>query len=263
MSCTSHCQTRSALATFGVEGNELHEGQTYVAERNSDILRCVGFGRPSKRHQLLHSPMCTDDMNEADLFFVPAFRTHPQIPCPKPRDVYDFVAKTNPRMRGEGAEALAARHIIVESRVELCPFFSSGGPSAKVQFKRWNLEVQNGIPFALDEYFIRHSHLSAEMKTTDLHHRNRPYSFPYPTIYHGAAASTPAALRPRGFAQFLWTYLGTNHFRELRRLAETECKLAPKSCFYPGKPEKSHHRAGYAVRTAADCRRFVEGNILH
>ena len=200
-------------------------------------------------------------MNEADLFFVPAFRTHPHIPCPKPEDVYDFVAKTNPRMRGDGAEALAARHIIVESRVELCSFFSRGGPSATVQFKRWNVEVQNGIPFALDKYFIPHSHLSGEMKTTGLHHRNRPYSFPYPTIYHGAAASTPAALRPRGFAQFLWTYLGTNHFRELRRLAETECKLAPKSCFYPGKPEKSHLDEVTGQDTQSGQQQIVEDSL--
>jgi hypothetical protein len=189
-------------------------------------------------HQLLHSPMCTDDIAEADLFYLPAFRTHPEIPCPAPQKVWDFIAKVNPKMAGPEAEKFAARHIIVEARAaELCSFYTAGGPSPTIQFKRWNLEISNGIPFAINSYFYTHR---GKLPTSgELRHRTRPYAFPYSSIYHGDAANTPAVVRPRGSAEFLWTYLGTNHFRELRRLAETECKLSTR-CFYPGKPEKSH-----------------------
>jgi hypothetical protein len=50
-------------------------------------------------HQILHSPQCTDDVEEADLFFVPAFREHPAVHCGNREHLFKLMEAENPKLK--------------------------------------------------------------------------------------------------------------------------------------------------------------------
>ena len=182
-------------------------------------------------HKLLHSPHCTDDVGEADLFFVPAFRTHPHVGCGDTDELWKLLRKENPALsdgRAERAASIAKRHILLEARVsEQCKYFNHDRGGGLM--KHWNLEVPNGIPFAYKKYF---QYVSTAKHETRLKVReSRPYSFPYPTQYHGPAAQTPAVLKPRGRGKYLWMYMGSSQGREIRKFVELECRHSAR-CYY-------------------------------
>jgi hypothetical protein len=181
-------------------------------------------------HQLLHSPRCTDNIEEADLYFVPAFREHPSIKCANMNEVVEEIEAQHPQLPAAW-DMLGPRHILVDARAAEHCAYAVPHETRKYHFKPWLLEVANGIPWNRAWYFdgVSASH-------DRLIRLERPYQFPYPTMFHGRAVDNPAiktAASSVGPKEYLWSYFGSMHFREIRRLAEIECSLSPR-CFYIG-----------------------------
>ncbi|CAE7221099.1 GT11 [Symbiodinium natans] len=149
-------------------------------------------------YRFMNSPRRTKDINEADVFFVPAYSFKPseETPCADGGDLFNTLFQLNPSLQDPawGTEK-ASRHLFADARGwETCNYMWQLAMPFRM-FHRVNIEL-NGLEETGPEGW------------TD----GKPfiwYQFPYPAVYHGHADATPAKLRSRGFARYLWSFTGT------------------------------------------------------
>ena len=158
-------------------------------------------------YRLLHSQSCTTNISDADLFFVPAFREYANYRCHKKEKLIEQLHTLNPRLQEEEyMKVQGPRHFMIDGRaLEPCGYFTAIDKPLN-WFHHWNLEIQDGLPFNKGRLF------KFQRETGTLTQKTTRYStFPYPATYHGTISHLPARSRPRGSAEYLWSYLGTDH----------------------------------------------------
>ena len=210
------------------------------------------------------SPSRTMNVNEADLFFVPAW-ARSKRDCIPPARLWAALVAQNPRLLTEGRN-IAVRHLLVDLHNTLvCPFmmdevskpakwftrvsapaFSRAQPHAPPRCRartsltaacrisrQTNLEVDEpSWHLAFDRR--RKQYVDPDSCTDKQFCRRKPwywYAFPFPTAYHGFPASCPARTRPRGYSRYLWSHVVGNHGTAvpLRAALAAECQ-ASKRC---------------------------------
>ncbi|OLQ01730.1 Ankyrin-3 [Symbiodinium microadriaticum] len=162
-------------------------------------------------YRFLTSSRRTRDINEAEVFLVPAYSStpSPETKCADNDDLFQTLFQLNPALQDPAwATEKASRHLFVDARGwETCNYM-------------W----QTAMPFRM---FHRVTWLSQSWTEA------KPffwYQMPYPSVYHGHAEAIPAKLRRRGFARYLWSFTGTGRgiAGELRGSIKQQCSLCTR-----------------------------------
>eukprot|EP00440_Ansanella_granifera_P045724 gb/GFBE01049531.1/.p1 GENE.gb/GFBE01049531.1/~~gb/GFBE01049531.1/.p1 ORF type:complete len:696 (+),score=118.26 gb/GFBE01049531.1/:1-2088(+) len=180
-----------------------------------DIWSSNQFHMPLLLHwRFENSPRRTLDIDEADVFVVPAynFKLEKETPCATPEEVKKALIELNPRLKNrQWAKAKASRHLLMDARGwETCNYMWEFSWPFRL-FHRINIELNGMLADGPEGW-------------TD----NKPwfwYQFPYPSVYHGPVESAPAKMRPRGPARYLWCFSGTGRGQAgyLRQMIMLEC----------------------------------------
>jgi len=181
-----------------------------------DIWSSNQFDMPRMLYyRFMNSPSRTRNLEEADVFLIPAYSVRPmfkETQCASDQDLYNTLFEMNPLLRQkEWAEAKGPRHLFVDARGdEVCSYMWTVTPPWRL-FHRVNVELNGMSPEGPEGWT-----------------KGQPffwYQFPYPSVYHGSAALTPARLRKRGHARYLWSFSGSGRglAAELRQTLMQQC----------------------------------------
>eukprot|EP00931_Biecheleriopsis_adriatica_P053325 TRINITY_DN31198_c0_g1_i2.p1 TRINITY_DN31198_c0_g1~~TRINITY_DN31198_c0_g1_i2.p1 ORF type:complete len:469 (+),score=79.19 TRINITY_DN31198_c0_g1_i2:115-1521(+) len=167
-------------------------------------------------YRFLNSPRRTKDLDEADVFVIPAyvFKPDPETPCVDKDLLRTTVMELNPRLKNQKyAKEKGPRHLLMDARGwETCNYMWDFEGAFRY-FHRVNIELNGMLEDGPEGWTA-----------------GKPwfwYQFPYPAVYHGRVASTPARLRSRGLAQYLWSFSGTGRglAGHLRQKIMRECNM--------------------------------------
>eukprot|EP00439_Symbiodinium_sp_Y106_P043455 s2787_g5.t1 len=170
-------------------------------------------------YRFLTSPRRTRDINEAEVFLVPAYSStpSPETKCADNDDLFQTLFQLNPALQDPAwAAEKASRHVFVDARGwETCNYLWQTAMPFRM-FHRVNIEL-NGLMEDGPEGWT-------EAKPFFW------YQMPYPSVYHGHAEAIPAKLRRRGFARYLWSFTGTGRgiAGELRGRIKQQCSLCTR-----------------------------------
>lgn len=185
-------------------------------------------------YRFLHYPWLTRNVDDADVFIIPAYnlRPSPELPCANNSDLFETLYQLNPKLKDDAwAASKAPRHLLMDARGwETCRYMWELSMPFRLAH-RINIEL-NGLMEDGPEGWTY----------------NKPfvwYQFPYPAVYHGPALSTPAKLRLARLAasspsspsspwsRYLWSFSGTGrglagHLRSLLIKECTKCNRCGK-----------------------------------
>lgn len=169
-------------------------------------------------YRFLSSPQRTLDVDEADVFLIPAYEMHVKTDkyCAKRSDLVDTLVSLNPKLKDKHwVKEKGPRHLLVNARVEVCDYMLDLEQPLRSAVRTGvgpeiNGTLENG-------FFWTHG------QPWDW------YLLPFPSMFHGPV--TPAEHRPRGIARWLWTFFGqADHGRAqpLRKQLIEHCKKDSK-----------------------------------
>ena len=147
-------------------------------------------------YRIVNSPQRTFDVDEADVFFIPAYQMkYPnRVKCNDKDDLVQTLKKLNPKLNDPAwVREKGPRHLLASGNIKFCDYMYED----KLPQLRWAVRISREI--SDEEYDNRWN-------------KNLPgrwYQFPYPTMFHGPPSAIPAVQRPRGMAKFLWGFTGT------------------------------------------------------
>ncbi|CAJ1377549.1 unnamed protein product [Effrenium voratum] len=173
-------------------------------------------------YRFLRSPQLTKNLEEAEVFLIPAysFRATDELPCANSSDLFYTLTRLNPRLKDpKWVAKKGPRHLLMDARGwETCNYM-------------WELQT----PFRLAHRI--NIELNGLMEDgPEGWTYNKPfiwYQFPYPAVFHGPTL-TPAQLRAAPRAElpgkpepdpFLWSFSGTGRGQagHLRQVLIREC----------------------------------------
>ena len=171
-------------------------------------------------YRLLNSPQRTLDVDEADVFFIPAYQfRYPRVNCNKKDDLVKTLMKLNPKLKDQAwVREKGPRHLLASGLMNMCEYM-----------------YEDQLPPL--RFAVR---IGKEISVMDNKYRwiqNQPwlwYQFPYPSVFHGAPSAIPALQRPRGMAQWLWGFSGSvaGEALSLRKHLAEQCQKDSKCTHY-------------------------------
>ena len=173
-------------------------------------------------HRFLKSSRRTRNVEEAEVFLIPAYSFKPdkETQCADNQDLFDTLYQLNPLLKQKSwATEKGPRHLFVDARGwETCNYVWELKHPFRL-FHRINIELNGMLPTGPEDWTDRKPFIW--------------YQFPYPAVYHGHPDAVPAKLRKRGPAKYLWSFAGTGrglagHLRQLLMKQCTKCNSCSK-----------------------------------
>ena len=174
------------------------------------------------QYRIVKSHQRTFDVDEADVFFIPAYQfkyPKPIEKCAETKDLVETLIKLNPKLKDQAwVREKGPRHLLAGGSMNMCDYMYED------QLPQLRSAVRINREISLDD--------GEKRWTKDLPWRW--YQFPYPSAFHGPTKNIPALHRPRGMAQWLWGFSGTvaGLAKPLRKRLIEECRSDSKCTHY-------------------------------